>query len=556
MGVVYKLKPEIKEFIIEKKQSNPILSCRGMVGLVEDNFNIKLSKSTINSIIKAVNLSSPVGRRRKKRRRMRKIEILTQIHQEAQKPLVEVPVEPPQLEQKVVPLSDERIPQLEPEQAQTLQVEPPQLESQLVNPPIDIENLGVILFKSADYILGGTHHFMEEIKRYLNQKNENTLINNIESIIYEPLLGSSQGLYSYLTDLQQVKELPASLSKIISEIFLDISGIKFNLSNNSVFYIDGQLYTVWSTPYIPSYFSSTPYNIRCYVNKYLKADNPFVLFTAPGYEQPTKEFFEFMSSLEGAENRIASLSLYGDKLKESEVIVLPDNRKRYFIFGLWPWQFIKFRKVNKIGEFRPFIFEPLNLNLYIADVDIELSQPDVNKRFILIGCAIKLNPNDKIRLLVLTNLPYKENQGESMLNLYLNRWPNLEETFQDYSRKIEFFSYSANSRHFLSKEDLPAWEDNSQGIKSVFEHYFKILDYYVRWHFLPFGYENQDFSTVKEQFYSLKVKLDTQQKDIILVKPEVTSTYPYYKELDYACHRINEREIMFGDNQRLWLILE
>ncbi|MFZ2938615.1 MAG: helix-turn-helix domain-containing protein, partial [Candidatus Omnitrophota bacterium] len=69
MGTVYKLKPEIKAFILEKKKENLALSCRKVTQLIEEQFKNKISKSTINAIFKESGLSMPVGRRPKKRRR-------------------------------------------------------------------------------------------------------------------------------------------------------------------------------------------------------------------------------------------------------------------------------------------------------------------------------------------------------------------------------------------------------------------------------------------------------------------------------------------------------
>jgi len=65
MGVVYKLKQEIVDFIIQQKQENPSLSCRSLAALIENSFQQEVSKSSINKILKTENLSSPVGRRGK-----------------------------------------------------------------------------------------------------------------------------------------------------------------------------------------------------------------------------------------------------------------------------------------------------------------------------------------------------------------------------------------------------------------------------------------------------------------------------------------------------------
>lgn len=62
MGVTYKLKEEVIDFIKHHKQLNPRISCRSLVGLIEAKFSIRVSKSSINAVIKEAHLSSPIGR--------------------------------------------------------------------------------------------------------------------------------------------------------------------------------------------------------------------------------------------------------------------------------------------------------------------------------------------------------------------------------------------------------------------------------------------------------------------------------------------------------------
>lgn len=62
MGVTHKLKQEVISFIIDQKRVNPKLGCREIAEITSDKFLIKISKSSVNSIIKNSNLSNSVGR--------------------------------------------------------------------------------------------------------------------------------------------------------------------------------------------------------------------------------------------------------------------------------------------------------------------------------------------------------------------------------------------------------------------------------------------------------------------------------------------------------------
>jgi hypothetical protein len=62
MGVVYKLKQEVIDFIVLKKKEDPSLSCRKLVDIITVDFGLNVSKSSVNAVIKQFNLSNPVGR--------------------------------------------------------------------------------------------------------------------------------------------------------------------------------------------------------------------------------------------------------------------------------------------------------------------------------------------------------------------------------------------------------------------------------------------------------------------------------------------------------------
>ncbi len=63
MGVVYKLKEEVIDFILEQKKYDPAISVRRLASVAAAKFQIEISKSSINTILKNANLSSMVGRR-------------------------------------------------------------------------------------------------------------------------------------------------------------------------------------------------------------------------------------------------------------------------------------------------------------------------------------------------------------------------------------------------------------------------------------------------------------------------------------------------------------
>jgi hypothetical protein len=524
MGVIYKLNTEIKNFILEQKKNQPALSCRKLAALAQEKFQIKISKSSINSIIKEAGLSMPVGRRRKKRRKLLAV--------------------PPKTQEEIKLLTQAISKTEEP----VLREEPVALKPE---EPKELECTGAILLQAVDYLIGGTYYINEAIKKGLTNGEDS--LAKIERLLWS-LLDEElpQDILSYLTELQSVIATKLDTFQLLSTIMQEVRGIKVTLLDGGLFYLDGQLHTIWSIPQIPYDFNSTHYNIKSYINKYFYKDAPFLLGMAPGYDTPTPEFFNFILSFEAKEKTISKFTLYGNKFEGLEEIPFSQGKRRFFIFGLWPWQFVDYRQVKKLGEFRPFYFAALKKNFSIADIELALSQPNINQSVTLKGFAIKTSLTEKTRLIILSNLTQQQVMPESWLTTYLNHWPNLEETFKDFSRKLELFTYTASSQVSLSLKSLNLNKETPSDIKTLFHNYLEALDLYTRWHFFPFEYENQDFSTMKERFYNLKGILK-KEKDYISATFLPPANYPYLAQLQYALCRLNEREIVFRDSKRLWL---
>ena len=315
------------------------------------------------------------------------------------------------------------------------------------------------------------------------------------------------------------------------------------------------MYSIWSSPHIPHDFSSPIQNIQKRIDKCFNQDSPLVLLNAPGYDLPSQDFFDFFSAIENKNNRFTSFAFYGNKLEELAVLPVVESKKRFIIFGVWPWQFVASRRVRSIGEFRSFRINEQNKDLYIADIEMELNYPKAGNQVVLGGCALKASLSDKTRMVILSNFPPGVKKAEELAGIYLSRWPNAEETFQDYSRKIELFTYTANSSRFFLTESLNIEFERASSIKDLLKNYLMVLDAYVRWHFLPAGYENMEFLTVRERFYNLGVKLEDVDGKSYLANFSLPSGYPFVRDLSYASCRVNEREVVLADGLSLYLDL-
>lgn len=468
MGVIYKFKPEIKDYILQQKKEKAQISCRGLIALIEESFRIKVSKSSIHLILQKAGLSMPVGRRPKRSKKKSGVA------------------------NKLIILA---------EQTKAISLAPvPVAKTEL---PLKREPGAAILLKAVDCLFG------------------NKL--SLEDII------------SYLNDRQKVI-INAPSFEVIQELKREIKLVKISFSDQSILYLDGQMHRFWPTATVPDVFSITLYSAKSYIDRIIHKDEPLVLFMAPGDNALSGEFFHFMLSPEAREKRIVQFGLCENELKELESIPLSQEKKCFFLFGLWPWQFIEYRKLKKIGAFSRQQFSPLQKEFYLAPAEIELLQPDAGQSVTLRGCALKASPSEKIRLVILSNLSAEIMKIEEMASVYLSRWPNLEETFYDYTRKVELFTYTGNSGCFLAGEKLA---------------YVEFLGLYLKRYFSPAG---TDFPTTKAHFYDLKVSIE-KQKDYLLAAFLAPANYPRLKDLEYACRRLNERDIRLEDGTRLWLLV-
>ncbi|MFA5096991.1 MAG: cell envelope integrity protein TolA, partial [Candidatus Omnitrophota bacterium] len=412
-----------------------------------------------------------------------------------------------------------------------------------------LENSGIILLRAADAIIGVSKLIAGSLKNRLPDFAAD-LEGITEGIIYLPLLEGKlesariDRLSGYLKEIENIKVMDLDISRMMAFGLQEVRCVKVILSDSSNLYLDGSMYSVWSSPHIPYDFASPVHNLKRCIRKYFETEAPFILFNAPGYDIPSQEFFIFLAGLEARGISITNLVLYGNKFEELEVLPITQAKKRGFIFAIWPWQFTECRKVRSLGDFRKVRLEPQEKDFYLADIEMELRHPGLGKQVTLYGCALKQGLAEKTRLVVLSNILPGEKSSQELAALYLNHWPNLEEAFQDYSRKIELFTYTANSQRYFNAEELNPGLAQVSSVKDLFRNYLTALDAYVRWHLLPSGYEDKEFAVAKERFYDLGVQLAKGDQDYAasFILPE--AGYAFEKDLAYLSRRLNEKEII------------
>ncbi len=437
--------------------------------------------------------------------------------------------------------------------------------------PVDIlpqsrPSSGAILLKALDSLIGGSIQINEIICKKINRIPEQTLALT-QALIFESLFENDSnlsGLWSligvqysreilqdYSGQFKQFEAVKSDILRAVAEIFTEARGVKINFPDGEIVYLDGQLHTVWSTAYAPSGFSDTVYSLKNYLSRYFFGAEPVVLFSAPGYDIPPKEFFTLLTNFNNARKAPDVLTLYGNKLEDLENISLQQRKSYPVIFCLWPWQYTSHRKISKLGDFKPYYIEGVNREFYLAEMEMNLMQPSLGQSISLVGCAVKTSLNEKTKLAILSN--NAPAQGiDKMAGSYLSHWPNLEESFQDFSRKIELSTYTGDAQKFASLLDSSNKNENTGGMEEIFAGYVKMLDAYLRWYFLPSGYQQKDLDFTRENFYGLSTAIVV-GKDRACVKVKAQPGYSYLEDLGYLVRRFNERHIDFGAGKLFYL---
>ncbi|MFA6217547.1 MAG: hypothetical protein WDL87_07885 [Candidatus Omnitrophota bacterium] len=510
MGVIYKLHQDVTDYIFVIKKKDPLLSCRKISVIISEKFKSKVSKSSINAVLKQARLSMPVGRRRKQKRNIFEAVGLGAFFLKAADCLTNVSVG----------------------------------FNEIV-----AQKLGV----SLQDIAGKTDFLL--YKQLFSDPQSRETLNQVSGL--KAFVGSRievKEMDSYLEEIKQVMTLPAVLCQLITKSFQEIRCVKIRLIDGTYFLLDGRLSTIWqSAENIPFDFSVTYNEIKSYI-KNIIAGKPVVLFMGPEKKQAMGEFFRFLMNLYSQGKNISNLALCNNSSQELEVIDFAGlhDKKMQVIFGLWPWQYGQYRKITYLEKFKFYRFEQIKKDFYIADVNVEFTQPIVNNSLILRGCALKNSLNEKVRLVILTNASVSELSSSDLVAAYLERWPNLEETYEDYNRKNELFFYTDAAKSTFSLGLLNVNLEPSLGLDMLFSYYLQALDLYAKWRFFPQGYRKKDFSTMNELFYQLPCQLKI-TKNKLLLTFIVPAEYPFLKDLSYACCRVNERGIVLKNAYRLFM---
>ena len=555
----YKIKPEIRDFVVKEAGECPELGCRKLANLVQEKFGLEVSKSSISAILKEGGLSKPVGRRRSGGEGAATAaggegEKSSPYQGEARRGLI--------VEEKPLLAKIEREISLAPRIIEndklSLVVQNENRQVQIIPgeekiPPSPVFGLGCWFLKAAELCLCGLQAFSALLSSSLKEDAGELLAKN-EALLYLPLLGkksspyqgeagrgieeitdangswgealaaiigrkySNEDVQAYLESLKQVGLANLGIFAQESLGQKEVLGLKFILEDGESFFTDGSMRSIWSKNHIPLEFSQVLSKVRDYLTSTIIQDNsPLIGQASPGFVNPTTTFLNFIAAFSGqkSDQAIKRIELYDNEDKLIESLEPIPLKRHYFILGVWPWQYPD-----------RSIFEKEGLRL------------------------IGYSKDTKEILVILTNLPENEWDDQRVISLYLERWPNLATGYQDFLDKIGHYFEIKKTCLLPKKSQIVMIQGGDLDINQILSFWRMKLNSFCQRHFFPLKYADADFSLLQERFYSLPgvVKAAEKAMEIIFSLPQ---GFLYPDDLVYACQRVNEADIRLWDGRRI-----
>ena len=573
MGVTYKLKDEMVEFILQQKRDNPLLSCRGLVEVVQERFQTPVSKSSINTVIKNASLSNPIGRTPLGEGKPQKYKIPAEkkfippppLSQHAQSTTLTHP-ETPKPKIKTKPAS------VVAESGKTnywlLRSEKPLYDG-----------MGSIFLKAAEWEISEKSILGNLLEDSLSGDQLTDIDTGCELLLYLELFGiknldeltyyQKQGLWvlhglknqldpatleKILQEVKDLKKLSLKISYEIPQIFAQVQAIRFLLEDGTSLYVDAELTSLWSdlNQACPAYVSLNQ-AIATVSKQLLNNSGPCIFCSAPGATAVAPEFEEMVMAFENSPGkRIKHIAVLDTQHQELAQFDTVPHQKRNFIAGVWPWQeeFAQLLSTETTGE-KVTTIQPFKSKVYYSE--LAGMPPSFSNQHPLRAIVLRESPGAEPYLAIVTNAKPEGSPASEVVASYLSKWPNEMNT-----PHLHFVREPRGSQgRDLAVKDFGHLESNLftlvYGIPGLWEIIHSVLlalNTFGQRHFFPSGYGNLDLETMREHFYGLSGHL-WQEGNFLYAKLVPPGNYLYKEDLEYAMRRVNEKGIYDPRGRRL-----
>ncbi len=442
MGVVYKLKSEVRNFIVQKKKSNPKLSCRKLTKLVLEEYGVDVSKSSINLVLQEANLSrrkvdgGPQGDLGEVKRKENGLKKGAQ-RDKSPADLSDKPQWGPVTEE----YGDSE--NFHTGQKIIVQKEEPEVESDLTPPMASGKKyafMGGLLLKIAQWDIWRESRFPPVFGRVCGERGEELIDKIWEKVLCNYLLGDTDGVLAedippffdvspfsseekrFLDRSFSIKEKVSFFTEIKAAFLAPVT-INLILEDGSQIRLDATEETIWEDEVKIRTGRSFSQAAHVVVNRIIGNRDPLIVRCLTSGEDLRKGFFNLMWSFSNIAGKdIKEIHLLTDS---NEKIVSFQNipvYNRLFIGGLLPrhraFKIFEQKKRADIKKVRHPLFSQEVFFQEIID-PIKVQHPFGN---LPLRAAVILEGQNP-KQLVLTNAGPKILPMGEVVRAYFSRWP-------------------------------------------------------------------------------------------------------------------------------------
>lgn len=543
MGVTYKLKQEVTDYILALKRDEPSLSCRKVSELASAHFKKAISKSSVNAVLKEGSLSSPVGRRAGKKAKAEKFKIPE--HRKEQI-FINIP-------------------------SSLLGAEKPRAPAVPPASSTRFTHAGILLLKAAEWQMKkqGVLRFLAEkfgpvlceekilklsqallFLPFFGERNSGKFLTfdqkqawQISGIDFEPTTYQKKECLDVLSGLE---EKAGAISLEFGQIFSEVSFFRFIVEDGSSFCIDGQKNSCWAENNVHSDFSvclDKAFNVLS--KDFIINSNPIILREATTSEGFSAHFLNMAASFEHVPGkkikRIDLMTSQKEALSAFENVV---GKTRHYIAGLYNCQGLIDRPFHEHKkEPRHVASKATKQSYYYWEAATAFRLPDgrqVPARMALMS----LQKDGEPAFAILTNIPESVQSLDEVAARYLEAWPRPMAGQAYFSQRRK-----QTLRTCCDIASFPDAEAAGPGAEGLFEDkgflpglanalLGGLHDHCARHFFMPED-KALGLAQAAERFYSLSGEIH-KEDHIFRVKLTPGPGYRYGRELAFILDRVNE----------------
>lgn len=516
MSNITKITPEIRSYIISRKRRNRDLSCRLLAEDASKKFSIKIAKSSVNFIIKSLELSSPVGRR----------------------------------------------------------------VAKIFRPSGETSGAGFCLLLGANFLLGLSKILAASIKLFSNnlkvktdtleaiseawilskalynvdlQKIEDYSKNDLWFIIGKKI--NKGVLKKYIDSISFLQPINFQIVSELSHILQDVHYLKFSLADGSSYFVDGQLRCVWKDNNIPIDFCTTIEIADRYVKIIMEKSAPFLVVSAKPDAVLGDEFSDFIFSIDGSASnkRIRKIELFSPKGElVKEVSFVPPERRK-FIIGIWPWQYKLIGELENRNPSSTYYLEPFRAEFFLTEDKVRFTQHAKNIDVTLKLIAIKSKKNGPAKIGLLTNFESDETETREIVEEYIRRCPDVEAGHKLFLSALKtplYFEDFLSSQKILEAADKLREKTDPDGLFGLL---VDILNLFTKRSFFSPECYGWNLMKMRELFYKKTGLIKRDMGGDVSFNILGLNELHNMNLLNHASIKFNELPIFDDSGRKIWL---